>query len=281
MTTGSPPTDDGGLTMTLEERDYYLKKYPILRKYIRPFIGAREFLHDKTGEYSRYCFWFKDGNPSDYTKIKEIEERLDKVRNIRLSSNADRIQKMAKYPYLFCQDRQPYTNYLVIPRHSSERRRYIPIGFMNPEIIAGDACSIVPNMSLYDFGVLTSNVHNAWMRVVCGRLKSDFRYSPSVYNNFPWPSATKEQRILIEQTAQGILNARALYPDSSLADLYDPLTMPPELITAHQKNDMAVMRLYGFQKTDEDGKKHWFTEEECVAALMKMYQQKVAELNSK
>jgi len=266
MTTGSPPTDDGGLLLTVEEKDELLSKYPILEKYIKPFIGAREFLHDKMGTFSRYCLWFQNGNPSDYNKIKEVTERLERVRKLRLSSNADRIQKMADYPYLFCQIRQPKETYLVIPRHSSEGRKYIPIGFVQPYIIAGDACTIVPNMNIYQFGIMTSNVHNAWMKVVCGRLEMRYRYSPAVYNNFPWPNPTNEQKAKIEQTAQAILDARALYPECSLADLYGELTMPPELRKAHQANDKAVMQAYGFW-----GKLN--TETECVAELMKMYQE--------
>lgn len=265
MTTGSPPTDDGGLLLSPQERNELLKKYPILDKYIRPFIGAREFLHDKMGTYSRYCLWFKGGTPSDYIKINEITDRLKRVHDIRLSSNADRIKKMADFPYLFCQDRQPTATYMVIPRHSSEKRKYIPLGFVSPEVIAGDACTIVPDMNIYYFGIMHSNVHNAWMRVVCGRIKSDYRYSPIVYNNFPWPTPTDEQKAKIEKTAQAILDARALYPDCSLADLYDELTMPPELRKAHQENDRAVMQAYGFDiKTT--------TESSCVAELMKMYQ---------
>ena len=174
--------------------------------------------------------------------------------------------KRQSFMDLFCQDRQPSTTYLVIPRHSSQNRKYIPIGFMTPDVVAGDACTIVPNMNIYQFGIMTSNVHNAWMRVVCGRIKSDFRYSPATYNNFPWPTPTTEQTALIEKTAQGILDARALYSESCLADLYDELTMPPELRKAHQANDKAVMQAYGFR-----GKLN--TESECVADLMKMYQE--------
>ena len=266
MTTGSPPTDDGALTLSAAEKDELEKQHPILKKYIKPFIGAREFLHDKLGSFSRYCLWFQGGNPSEYANIGAIKERFSRVKKLRESSNADRIQKMADYPYLFCQIRQPKTTYLVFPRHSSQSRRYIPIGFVSPEIIAGDACSIIPDVTKYEFGVLTSNVHNAWMRVVCGRIKSDFRYSPIVYNNFPWPSPTDEQKAKIEQTAQAILDARAKYPDCSLAELYDDVIMPPELRKAHQDNDRAVMQAYGFDvKTT--------TESSCVAELMKMYQQ--------
>jgi len=273
MTTGSPPTDDGALTLTVEEKDKLITKYPILKKYIKPFIGAREFLHDKVGSYSRYCLWFKNGNPSEYANIPELRERFARVKALRIKSKADRINKMAEYPYLFCQIRQPESSYLVFPRHSSQARRYIPIGFESSDVIAGDACSIIPNVTLYEFAVLTSNIHNAWMRIVCGRLKSDFRYSPSVYNNFPWPEPTESQKQKIEQTAQGILDARALYPDSSLADLYDPLTMPPELRKAHTKNDVAVMQAYGFSTK--------MSEADCVAALMKMYQRLTDGIESK
>lgn len=264
MTTGSPPTDDGGLLLSEEEKIEFERKYPILKKYIRPFIGAREFLHDKMGTFSRYCFWFVGGNPSEYGHIKEIKDRFERVRSLRLRSSADRIQKMADYPSLFCQIRQPDTSYLVFPRHSSERRKYIPIGFMSPDIIAGDACSIIPNTTIFEFGILTSNVHMSWMKMTCGRLKSDYRYSPSVYNNFPRCSPTEEQKRRIEATAQSILDIRAIYTDCSLAELYDDTMMPPELRWAHQANDFAVMAAYGFDKK--------ITEGECVAELMRMYQ---------
>ncbi len=173
---------------------------------------------------------------------------------------------MADYPYLFCQIRQPLSTYLVFPRHSSQNRRYIPIGFMPSSVIAGDACSIIPNVTIYEFGVLTSNVHNAWMRVTCGRIKSDFRYSPAVYNNFPWPTPTLEQKAKIEQTAQAILNTRAMYPNNCLADLYNPLAMPEPLLKAHIANDRAVMQAYGLSVKDT-------SEADCVAFLMKRYQE--------
>lgn len=274
MTTGSPPTDDGALTLTLQEKINLENKYPQLKKCIRPFIGAREFLHDRVGSYSRYCLWFDGLSMATYRTIPEIKERLTRVSALRKRSAATRIQKMADLPYLFCQNRQPKSTYLVFPRHSSEKRNYIPIGFVSPEVVAGDACSIIPNVNIYEFGVLMSNVHNAWMRVVCGRLKSDFRYSPSVYNNFPWPTPSPEQKETIEKTAQGILDARDLYPEASLADLYDPLTMPPELRKAHANNDRAVMKAY---KLDVKST----SESDCVAKLMEMYQKLTAEENSK
>ena len=172
---------------------------------------------------------------------------------------------------MFQEIRQPKTDYIIIPRHSSENRRYIPFGFVSPDIIVNDAVQIIPNAELYHFGILTSNVHNAWIRAICGRIKSDYRYSKDiVYNNFPWCAPTEAQRAKIEKTAQGILDARALYPDSSLADLYDEATMPIELRKAHRANDRAVMEAYGFW-----GKLN--SESECVAELMKMYQKLVEE----
>lgn len=167
---------------------------------------------------------------------------------------------------LFTQIRQPSTNYLAVPEVSSQNRKYIPIGFLSPEVIASNKLYLVPNADLYMFGIMISNVHMAWMRVIAGRLKSDYSYSPAVYNNFPWPTHMDQQRAKIEQTAQAILDARALYPDASLADLYDETTMPPELRKAHQQNDKAVMAAYGFSVKD-------MTESKCVAELMKMYQQ--------
>ena len=166
---------------------------------------------------------------------------------------------------LFAETRQPDTTYLVIPEVSSERRRYVPIGYVEPDIIAANTVYVLPNASVYMFGIMTSNVHMAWMRTVCSRMKSDYRYTPAVYNNFPWPTPTDQQKAKIEQTAQAILDARALYPDASLADLYDETTMPPELRKAHQNNDRAVMQAYGFKVGD-------MTESMCVAELMKMYQ---------
>ena len=268
MTKGSEPTDDGYLLLTVEEKNEIEKKYPILKKYIRPFMGAKEFLHGKVGAFSRYCFWFLHGNPSEYVNISEVNDRLRHIKEKRLQSTADRIRSRAEYPYLFTQIRQPDTEYLIIPRHTSSDRKYIPFGYMSHDVICGDANSMIPKATIYMFGVLTSNVHMAWMRTVCGRLGNGYRYSPSIYNNFPWPTPTDEQKAKIEKTAQAILDARALYPDCSLADLYDELTMPPELRKAHQENDRAVMQAYGFDiKT--------MTESSCVAELMKMYQELV------
>lgn len=195
-----------------------------------------------------------------------VLKRLENIRELRLKSPTASVRRDADTPTLFTQIRQPATDYLAIPRVSSVRRRYIPMAYITPDIIAGDKLQFITPCSIYHFGVLTSNVHMAWMRLTAGRLKSDYSYSPAVYNNFPWPTPTDEQKARIEQTAQAILDARALYPDSSLADLYDEVTMPPELRRAHQQNDRAVMQAYGFPIKD-------FTESDCVAELLKMYKE--------
>ena len=265
MVYGNKPTDGGNLIITEEEKEEILKHEPELAQYIYPYIGSTEFINNKI----RYCFWLVNVNPSVIKKSPILTKRITAVREKRLSSSAKPTQEKASVPWLFFFISQPSTNYLMIPRVSSERRKYIPIGFMPPEIIASDACSIVPNASLYHFGILTSNIHNAWMRTVAGRLKSDYRYSGSVvYNNFPWPTPTEAQKAKIEETAQGILDARALYPDASLADLYDELTMPPELRKAHVRNDQAVAAAYGLNKNSPEFK----SESACVAMLMRMYQ---------
>lgn len=268
MTKGSEPTDGGNLFLNIYEKNKLEEKYPILKKYIKPFIGGSEFLNNKIGTFTRFCFYFKNGNPADYIRITEISERLKNIKELREKSTADRIKATAKYPYLFCQDRQPNTDYLVFPQHTTSNRKYIPIGFMNKDVIVGNACYTIPNISLYEFGILTSNVHMAWTNVVCGRLGEGYRYSPAIYNNFPWPNSTKEQRKKIEQTAKMILDARNKYSESSLSSLYNELSMPPELIMAHQLNDRAVWEAYG---------KKWTIniESDCVAKLMEMYQELV------
>lgn len=202
-------------------------------------------------------------------------KRVQAVRDYRLKSPSKGTVKLAEKPTHFHVENMPRGTYVVIPEVSSERRRYVPIGFMTPDILCSNLVKIVPEATLYHFGVLTSNVHMAWMRTVCGRLKSDYRYSKDiVYNNFPWPEPTEEQSARIEQTAQEILDARALYPDASLADLYDPLIMPLELLKAHQANDKAVMQAYGMPIKDTD-------EAACVAWLMKLYQEKVTEVGDR
>ena len=266
MTMGNKPTDDGNFILSPEQRDEMIKKYPNTCHLIRRYIGAVDFLNNNQ---IRYCLWLKDVSPSSYTHVPEIMHRLQNIHDFRIRSTAAPTRKSAETPYRFFSTPQTETNYLIIPRVSSERRFYLPIGFMDGNSIASDSCSIILDATLFHFGILTSSVHMAWLRVVCGRLKSDYRYSGSiVYNNFPWPDATEGQKKQIEVTAQGILDAREKYPDCSLADLYDELTMPPELRKAHQANDKAVMKLYGY-KSD-------MTESAIVADLMKRYQELTA-----
>ena len=263
MSFGNQPRDGGHFVLSSDERDDLLNKEPSLKKWIHPYIGAEEFINGK----ERWCLWLKGASPSEIKGSKMLHEKVEAVRQFRLASRAKTTNGYAKVPHLFAQITQPdNVNYLIVPRVSSERRRYAPIGFMDASVISSDAVQIVPNATLYHFGVLTSNVHMAWTRAVCGRLKSDYRYSKElVYNTFPWPTPTDAQKSKIEQTAQAILDARALYPDSSLADLYDETTMPPELRKAHQQNDRAVMQAYGFSVKD-------MTESKCVAELMRRYQ---------
>ena len=263
---GSMPNDNGFLSdYSQEERDSIVAEYPEAAVAFKRFVGATEFINNKI----RWCMWLKGVSPNIIRNIPPIAKAVSSVREMREQSNREATRKLADIPTLFGEIRQPVTDYVVVPRVSSERRKYIPIGFLSPDFIASDAVQVLPNATLYHYGVLTSNVHMAWMRAVCGRLKSDYRYSVNiVYNNFPWCNPTPEQKKRIEETAQDILDARALYPDCSLADLYDEVAMPPELRKAHQANDRAVMQAYGFDvKT--------MTESTCVAELMKMYQKLV------
>lgn len=264
MLFGSMPNDGGHLS-SIDEKEMaeIINKYPESKICFKKIVGADEFINGKT----RWCLWLKNISPNLINSIPYIKQKVSAVQELRENSSRDATKRLALTPFLFGEIRQPEKgNYLLIPSTSSERRRYIPIGFLDSSIIATNANLIVPNATLYEFGILTSNVHNAWMRVVAGRLKSDYRYSATiVYNNFPWPNPTKEQQAKIEKTAQAILAARAIYKDCSLADLYDDVTMPPELRKAHQLNDRAIMEAYGFW-----GKVK--TESECVSELMKMYQ---------
>lgn len=270
MTTGNRPADGGHLI--IEEKDYanFLHREPNAAKYIKRFMGSVEYINNQ----KRYCLWLVDINPSDLRKMPEVMKRIELCRQDRLNSPDKGRKKLAETPTLFRETQNP-EHYILMPKVSSERRKYIPCGFMDGNVIPSDLVFIIPHAALYQFGILTSNVHMAWMRTVCGRLKSDYRYSKDiVYNNFPWCNPTTEQKAKIEKTAQMILDARAIYPDSSLADLYDELTMPPELRKAHQANDRAVMEAYGFW-----GKLN--SESECVAELMKMYQKLVEQENCK
>ena len=262
MVYGNKPTDGGFLFLSPEERDELLKREPGTEKFIRQIYGATEYINNK----ARYCLWLVGASPAELRKSPFIMERVEQVRQFRLNSTKAATQRSADTPTLFQEIRHPDSEYIIIPCHSSETRRYIPFGFVSSNILVNNAVQLIPGGSIYHFGILTSNVHMAWTRAVCGRIKSDYRYSKDVvYNNFPWPTPTDTQKAKIEQTAQAILDARARYPESSLADLYDELTMPLELRKAHQDNDRAVMQAYGFSVRD-------MTESICVAELMRMYQ---------
>lgn len=260
MCKGSQPTDGGNLILSSIEKKELISHHAHIDKYIRQFVGADEFINHKT----RFCLWLKHANPTDLKKSEEVLRRIEKVRKFRSVSSKEATRKWSERPTLFTEDRQPDKTYIIVPSVSSERRRYVPMGFMSPDVIASNLVLIIPDATLYHFGVLESNAHMAWMRAVCGRLKSDYRYSKDiVYNNFPWPTPTDAQKSRIEQTAQAILDARAKYPDSSLADLYDPNLMPYDLLQAHSENDRAVMTAYGFSTK--------MSESDCVAALFNLY----------
>ena len=262
MMYGSMPIDDGHLILDEEDVAELLKEGQQNERFIRPYAGGAELIKNT----KRWCLWLQGISPKELLQSKFVMNRIEQTKQFRLSSDRPQTLKAADTPYLFGEIRQPDTDMLVVPKVSSESRRYIPISFVSKETIVNGSALIIPNATLYAFGVLISNVHNAWMRVVAGRLETRYQYSANiVYNNFPWCEPTEEQRAKIEATAQAILDARALYPDCSLAELYNELTMPPELRRAHQENDRAVMAAYGFSPK--------MTESECVAELFKMYQE--------
>lgn len=261
---GNKPIDGGNYLFEKEEMEEFIKQEPKSATYFKPWYGSVEFIHQKP----RYCLWLGDCAPSELRQMPHCIKRIEAVRQLRLKSKSAGTRKLAERPTRFHVENMPKGHFIIVPRVSSERRRYVPMGFMPPTCLGSDAVHLIPNATLYHFGILESNVHMAWMRAVCGRLKSDYRYSKDiVYNNFPWPKPTEEQKAKIEKTAQAILDARALYPDSSLADLYDDLTMPVELRKAHQDNDRAVMEAYGWKASSQ------FTESMCVAELFKLYQE--------
>lgn len=262
MVTGNRPADGGNLIIEADDYAEFIQQEPQAKPYIKKLLGAVEFINNK----ERWCLWLVGVSPAELRKMPLVMKRIQACKEDRGNAPDPGRRKLAAIPHLFREQLNPETS-IVIPVVSSERRRYIPIAYLGNDVICTDRIKFLPNATLYHFGILNSNVHMAWMRAVCGRLKSDYNYSKDiVYNNFPWPNPKDEQKAKIEQTAQAILDARALYPDSSLADLYDELTMPVELRRAHQENDRAVMQAYGFPvKT--------MTESQCVAELFKLYQE--------
>jgi hypothetical protein len=264
---GSQPTDGGNLLLSDEERALLLQRKPRVDAWIRPFVGADEFIN----AIPRWCLWLKDCPPEVLRSMPEVLRRVEGVRQSRLASKKAATRDWAQRPTLFTEDRQPDKPYLLVPSVSSERRNYIPIGFLTPDVIASNLVLTIPDATLYHFGILSSTMHNGWMRAVCGRLKSDYRYSAGiVYNNFPWPEPAEKQQAAIEAAAQSVLDARALFPAATLADLYDPLTMPNELVKAHQSLDRAVDAAYG--------KSTFKSEAERVAFLFQRYQELTAPL---
>ncbi|HRU52878.1 MAG TPA: hypothetical protein P5543_11890, partial [Planctomycetota bacterium] len=263
MTLGNAPVDGGNLIIKENEVEEFIKKEPKAKKFIRKFIGSEELINNK----DRYVLWLVDATPQEIQSMPLVQERIEKVRNFRLKSPKKATREKALTPYLFTEIRQLKTNYLAVPIVTSERRAYIPIGFLPHTTIANHSLLCIPDCPLYIFAILNSKVHNAWMRVIAGRLKSDYRYSAVViYNNFPFPELTETQKQKLHELGQNILDVRAKYPDSSLAALYDPLTMPLPLRKAHQKLDKEIAKIYN---------KNWDlnNEAEIVSDLMQMYQQ--------
>ena len=261
---GNKPIDGGFYLFKDAEKEEFLRLEPGAAQYFKRWYGSDEFLNNRP----RWCLWVGDAEPSRLRQLPEVMKRVEAVRRVREASSSPGTRKLAETPTRFHVENMPDSNYLVIPEVSSERRRYIPIGFFSPEILCSNLVRIVPNATLYHFGVLTSSMHMAWTRYVCGRLKSDYRYSKDiVYNNFPWPTADAETQAKIVDAAQGVLDARALFPNSSLADLYDPLATPPALVKAHEKLDRLVERAYRPKKFDSDA--------ERVAFLFERYRELV------
>ena len=261
---GSKPWDGGNLILSPEEREALVSAYPDCDSFIKQYLGAEDLIKGKI----RYCLWLLNVSPARYRNIPEIMRRLAAVAEIRRKTKTVAVQQQADTPYLFSQIRQPNTDYLCVPEVSSAERRYIPIGFLSKDVIAANTVMTMSNATPYLFGMMSSKAHTAWVRTVAGRMKSDYRYTPSVYNNFPWPDLCDSARVKITSTGQGILDARAAHPDCTLADLYDPLTMPPDLRAAHEANDRAVLAAYGLAPDTP--------EPEIVAHLFKLYSQLLA-----
>ncbi|MGH7197803.1 MAG: type IIL restriction-modification enzyme MmeI, partial [Candidatus Omnitrophota bacterium] len=247
---GNKPTDGGNFILTDTEKDELLKEEPGAKKFLRRFTGSEEFINGNM----RWCLWLKDASPAELRGLPNVLERVERVKEFREKSSAEPTRRSAKTPTLFFYISQPVTDYILIPEVSSERRKYIPIGVVSKDIISANTNFLVPEPSFYLFGVLTSAMHMAWMRQLGGRLESRYRYSGSmVYNTFPWPEApTAKQRAAVEAAAQAVLDARTKFPDATLADLYDPLAMPPELVKAHSNLDRAVDLCYRSQSFQND-----------------------------
>jgi hypothetical protein len=266
MIFGSMPNDGGHLLIEKDDYTDFIKKEPSVIKYIKKFMMGEEFINN----LERWCLWLIDIEPAEFKKSPLVLDRVSKCKNYRLSSSRDATKKGADFPYRFMEVRQPNTDYIAFPKVSSERRNYIPIGYLSKNVIAGDKLFTIPHASLYYFGILTSDMHMTWMRTVGGRLKSDYSYSNTIiYNNFPFPNPTDKQKVKIEQLAQAVLDARSQFPKSSLADLYDPLTMPTALLKAHQKLDKSVETAYG-RTFDNDSQR--------VAFLFEQYQKLTGDL---
>ena len=258
MTKGSQPTDGGNLLLEEDEKEKLIKKYPFLEKYIKRYMGAVDLINNTY----RYCLWLKNISPTELRKCPEILDRLEKVKQSRLASTKEATKKWANRPALFTEDRQPEEDYMIIPVVSSENREYMPIGYVSKDVVANTNAQMIPKGDLFTFGILNSKIHNSWIKVVAGRLEMRYAYSATiVYNNFPFPNPTEEQKAKIEKTAQAILDARSQFPEASLADLYNPLTMPPALRKAHEANDKAVEKAYG----------RTFSSDERVAFLFERY----------
>lgn len=258
---GNQPNDGGNLILSEDEKNFFVKKYPQDKKFVRQFMGAEEFIHNK----KRYCLWLVDASPEDIRRNKFIYERVKKVREVRLQSKREATKKLAEVPHLFGFISQPNTNYILVPSVSSEKRKYIPIGFVSPEIICSNLNLMIPDAEIWHFGILTSKVHMIWTKTVCGRLRADIRYSAQiVYNNFPWVKMEFIDYAELILAAEKILKIRKKYPEASLADLYDDLTMPKELREAHRQVDKIAMRIYHL---DEN-----LSEEKIAIELLEHYQ---------
>jgi hypothetical protein len=268
---GNKPVDDGNFFLTDSEKNEIISRNPLLQKYIRPILSSYEFINGK----NRWCLWLVNADPAELSSMPDVLNRLERIRQFRSQSPKASVQLQAQTPTLFSEIRQPDSDYVIIPRHSSELRRYIPIGFFPSHTIVSDSCTALPKATLYHFGILTSAIHQTWIKYVCGRIKSDYRYSNDiVYNNFPWPeNPSEKQKKDVEDAAQKVLDTRAQFPGSSLADLYDTLTMPPALVKAHQELDKAVDLCYRPQPFPNETKR--------IEFLFELYDKYTADLFTK